>query len=112
MPNTYVMTKAAAEQLVKYEAEGLPITIFRPAIGRYLKNYTRKKRSIRCPGRNLRARNINKLNEILFIPNCPRGTINCDNSRRESRAVLKPAMAIVLYFSLTPQNVPKSLCVS
>ncbi|XP_050433016.1 fatty acyl-CoA reductase wat-like [Adelges cooleyi] len=31
-PNTYVMTKAAAEQLVKNEAIGLPVTIFRPAI--------------------------------------------------------------------------------
>lgn len=35
MPNTYVMTKAAAEQLVKHEAKGLPVTIFRPAIGTY-----------------------------------------------------------------------------
>lgn len=35
MPNTYVMTKAAAEQLIKHEAEGLPVTIFRPAIGKY-----------------------------------------------------------------------------
>ncbi|XP_025424317.1 fatty acyl-CoA reductase wat-like [Sipha flava] len=32
MPNTYVMTKAAAEQLIKHEAVGLPVTIFRPAI--------------------------------------------------------------------------------
>ncbi|XP_025200204.1 putative fatty acyl-CoA reductase CG5065 [Melanaphis sacchari] len=32
MPNTYVMTKAAAEQLIKREAKGLPITIVRPAI--------------------------------------------------------------------------------
>lgn len=35
MPNTYVMTKAAAEQLIKHEAKGLPVTIFRPAIGTY-----------------------------------------------------------------------------
>jgi fatty acyl-CoA reductase len=32
MPNTYVMTKAAAEQLIKCEAKNLPVTIFRPAI--------------------------------------------------------------------------------
>lgn len=37
MPNTYVMTKAAAEQLIKHEAKNLPVSIFRPAIGRYLK---------------------------------------------------------------------------
>ncbi|XP_050539331.1 fatty acyl-CoA reductase wat-like [Daktulosphaira vitifoliae] len=31
-PNTYVMTKAAAEQLIKSEASDLPISVFRPAI--------------------------------------------------------------------------------
>lgn len=36
MPNTYVMTKAAAEQLIRHEAKGLPVTVFRPAIGVYL----------------------------------------------------------------------------
>jgi len=39
MPNTYVMTKAAAEQLVKHEAKGLPVTIFRPAIGKQEKQH-------------------------------------------------------------------------
>lgn len=33
-PNTYAFTKAMAEDLVKKESRGLPIGMFRPAIGK------------------------------------------------------------------------------
>jgi hypothetical protein len=35
-PNTYAFTKAMAEDLVRDKGVGLPIGVFRPAIGKYL----------------------------------------------------------------------------
>lgn len=32
-PNTYTFTKALAEQVVEKEGKGLPIAVFRPAVG-------------------------------------------------------------------------------
>lgn len=32
-PNTYTFTKALAEQVVSKEGRGLPIAVFRPAVG-------------------------------------------------------------------------------
>lgn len=45
-PNTYTFTKALAEQVVEKEGKGLPIAVFRPAVGEsdgtYIFNYIRR----------------------------------------------------------------------
>jgi fatty acyl-CoA reductase len=35
-PNTYTFTKCLAEDLVRTQAKGLPVAVFRPAIGKCL----------------------------------------------------------------------------
>lgn len=39
-PNTYTFTKALAEQVVEKEGKGLPIAVFRPAVGEFDGTFT------------------------------------------------------------------------
>lgn len=36
MPNTYAFTKGLAEDVIRKEAQDLPILVFRPTVGMYL----------------------------------------------------------------------------
>lgn len=35
LPNTYSFTKSLAEDVIRREAQGLPILVFRPTVGMY-----------------------------------------------------------------------------